>query len=60
MLQMPAPYMEYKSRCSQALLVQVGLILSQQGWERAHPGSLCRWQVGDPGGAGLSWLSRAS
>lgn len=47
-LLMPAPYMEYKSWRNTALLVQVGLIPSQQGWERRRrqpaPSAVVRWE----------------
>lgn len=35
---MPAPYKEYKSWSVPALLLQVELIRSQQGWERQGKG----------------------
>lgn len=45
---MLAPYMEYKSWRNPTLLLQVGLIPSQQGWER-------RRQPLEEGLAQLGW-----
>lgn len=47
-LLMLAPYMEYKSWRNPTLLLQVGLIPSQQGWER-------RRQPLEEGLAQLGW-----